>query len=92
MHSSSHEYSGARTACDTHSFHSPRENPPDNPFREFGGRGENDPGDPFSEFGGKKDAPSGGPTEGVSPDVENKDGKSGKNDKNDGGDSPFDGF
>lgn len=34
----------------------PRENPPDNPFREFGGRGENDPGDPFSEFGGKKDA------------------------------------
>mgnify|MGYP000256743907 FL=1 len=73
----------------------PRENPPDNPFREFGGRGENDPGDPFSEFGGKKDAPSGGPTEGVSPDGENKDGKSGKNDKNDkndGGDSPFDGF
>lgn len=54
----------------------PRENPPDNPFREFGGRGENDPGDPFSEFGGK---PS---------DEGGKDDD--KNDK--GGGTPFEGF
>lgn len=62
----------------------PRENPPDNPFREFGGRGDNDPGDPFAEFSSgqdkkKKEEKENGGLDG-----------NGGDDKNGG--SPFDGF
>lgn len=35
-------------------FSGHRPTPPDNPFREFGGRGENDPGDPFADFSSEK--------------------------------------
>ena len=74
----------------------PRPNPPDNPFREFGGKGENDPGDPFAEFGGKKEepqngnAPFGEGNSSQSGDAESRN-KDDKNDKN-GGDSPFEDF
>ena len=74
----------------------PRPNPPDNPFREFGGRGENGPGDPFAEFGERKTSSQDAPSDGA--DNKSKDGsddaaedkKNGNDDKNGG--NPFEGF
>ncbi len=69
----------------------PRENPPDNPFREFGGRGDNDPGDPFAEYGEEK-PPQELPQGGKENDTDNESGTDNKDDPTKKDDSPFDGF
>ena len=71
----------------------PRETPPDNPFREFGGRGDNDPGDPFAEFGSKRSSDAGNYfSDGDAPPsaADGKENGAGKPPKDDGG--PFDEF